>query len=494
MTMCIRERVDVRPWSDGARARHRARRRRSGPRRAAASGRAAPYLCGAFSLADAFYAPVAFRFQTYGVAPEGDGGRIPAQRCSRIRCVREWEAAALAETAIIEADEPRIIYRDKLTAREAVADRVRVTGAAMIDTTLADWQERIRAAAAAKTRAAHPRRRHQGFLRRARCAGDVLDTRVYAGIVDYEPTELVITARAGTSLADDRERDARATARCSRSSRRTSRRARRSAARSPRACPVRGGRMPARCATSCSACGCSTAAASDLHFGGRVMKNVAGFDVARLMTGALGTLGVLTEVSLKCLPLPRTRSDARRSRCAADEAIRRVNEWGGQPLPLSATCFTTGGLSVRLSGASPAVDAAVAQARRRAAWRTAPRSGARCAIRRIRSSPRRARPARRCGGCRCKSTAPYADLGGEQLIEWGGALRWLAAGERADPRAVARLGARARRPCDAVSRGRQDGRRLPSARRAAARDPQRLKAVFDPHGILNRGTAVPGSL
>ena len=98
----------------------------------------------------------------------------------------------------------------------------------------------------------------------------------------------------------------------------------------------------------------------DLTFGGRVMKNVAGFDVARLMTGALGTLGIITEVSLKCLPLPKAEN-TQSFECSADEAIRMVNEWGGQPLPLSATCFHDGRLYVRLSGAAPAVAAAVAR-------------------------------------------------------------------------------------------------------------------------------------
>lgn len=112
MTMCIKERVDVRPWSP-ALARDVARvieiwnegRRRFG------SGGAC--LCGAFSLADAFYAPVAFRFRTYGVTPEGAAGTYLAAVLAH-PLLREWEEAALLETAIIEADEPRIIYRDKL--------------------------------------------------------------------------------------------------------------------------------------------------------------------------------------------------------------------------------------------------------------------------------------------------------------------------------------------------------------------------------------------
>jgi glutathione S-transferase len=78
------------------------------------------FLCGAFSLADVFYAPVAFRFQTYGVQPAGAAGAY-LQALLGHPFVREWEAAALAETEVIEADEPRVIYRDKLAA----ADRLR---------------------------------------------------------------------------------------------------------------------------------------------------------------------------------------------------------------------------------------------------------------------------------------------------------------------------------------------------------------------------------
>jgi glutathione S-transferase len=114
MTMCIRERVDVRPWSGGL-ARDIARVTEiwnEGRRRFANAG---DYLCGGFSLADAFYAPVAFRFRTYGVNPEGEAGRY-LQTLLAHPFLREWEQAALAETEIIDVDEPRIIYRDKLAA------------------------------------------------------------------------------------------------------------------------------------------------------------------------------------------------------------------------------------------------------------------------------------------------------------------------------------------------------------------------------------------
>jgi glutathione S-transferase len=112
MTMCIRERVDVRPWSPGL--EHDIGRVteiwNEGRSRFAEGG---PFLCGAFSLADAFFAPVAFRFRTYGVVPDGAAGAY-LQALLAHGFLREWEGAALAETAIIEDDEPRIVYRDKL--------------------------------------------------------------------------------------------------------------------------------------------------------------------------------------------------------------------------------------------------------------------------------------------------------------------------------------------------------------------------------------------
>jgi len=115
MTMCIRDRVDVRPWSP-ALGRDVARVIEiwnEGRRRFAQAG---PYLCGEFSVADAFYAPVAFRFRTYGVDPDAAAGDYLRALLAH-PFLRQWEEAALKETAIIEADEPRIIYRDKIAAQ-----------------------------------------------------------------------------------------------------------------------------------------------------------------------------------------------------------------------------------------------------------------------------------------------------------------------------------------------------------------------------------------
>jgi len=114
MTMCIRERVDVRPWSHGLCA-NIARIEEIWTESSRRFGQSDAYLCGAFSLADAFFAPVAFRFQTYGVQPHGAAGAYLAALLAH-PFVREWEQAALAETTIIDADEPRILYRDKLKA------------------------------------------------------------------------------------------------------------------------------------------------------------------------------------------------------------------------------------------------------------------------------------------------------------------------------------------------------------------------------------------
>ena len=114
MTMCIRERLDVRPWSPGLTA-NIVRVEEIWTQSRQQHGNGGPYLCGAFSLADVFYAPVAFRFQTYGVEPGGVAGDYLEALLAQ-PFVREWERAALAEQEVIEADEPRILYRDKLKA------------------------------------------------------------------------------------------------------------------------------------------------------------------------------------------------------------------------------------------------------------------------------------------------------------------------------------------------------------------------------------------
>ena len=318
----------------------------------------------------------------------------------------------------------------------------------------------------------------------------------YAGIVDYEPTELVITARAGTPLADDRERDARARPDARVRAAALRRRRRRSAARSPRDCPGRAAPMPARCATSCSACeildgtrratrvrrprdeerrGLRRVAPDDgrARHARRAHRSLAQVPAAAASVEATRVLRVLGR---RGDPAASTNGAASRCRC------RRP-------------AFTTAGSRCGCPARRPAVEAAVREARRRRRAADARRVlGERARAHASRSSSRRARRARRCGGCRSSRRAPYTDLGGEQLIEWGGALRWLAADERTDPRTRARVGARATaatRRCSAPPT-RRSTCSIRCRRRCSALH-RRLKAVFDPARHPQSRPAVPGS-
>ena len=116
MTMCVRERLDVRPWSPGL-AADVARVEEIWTESRRRHGRGGAFLCGAPSIADAFYAPVAFRFRTYRVSPTGEAGDYLAALLAH-PFMREWERDAVAETIVIEADEPRYVYRAKLAGRD----------------------------------------------------------------------------------------------------------------------------------------------------------------------------------------------------------------------------------------------------------------------------------------------------------------------------------------------------------------------------------------
>jgi glycolate oxidase FAD binding subunit len=360
----------------------------------------------------------------------------------------------------------------------------------MMEAVVAGFQARIRAAVAARS----PLRIRGGgtkdFYGQV-LAGEVLDTTPCEGIVDYDPTELVITVRAGTRLAHV-ERTMRAEGQML-------------ACEPPRfgeqatiggfvASGLSGPRRPYAGAVRDLVLGVRIVdgKGDDLRFGGRVMKNVAGFDVARLMTGALGTLGVITEVSLRCMPMPKAET-TRVLQCSADEAIRLTNEWGGKPLPVTATAYHAGRLAVRLSGAASAVEAAVAKIggmalpgndRGDAFWRSVKEQ----------TQPfflAAAAPGAALWRLSVKPTAPYTDLDGEQLIEWGGALRWLHASDRTN---VARVREWAREHGGhatlyrAADKGPGVFQPLGDALDALHR---RLKAAFDPAGVLNPGRMYP---
>jgi glycolate oxidase FAD binding subunit len=216
------------------------------------------------------------------------------------------------------------------------------------------------------------------------------------------------------------------------------------------------------------------------------MKNVAGYDVSRLLAGSLGTLGLLLDVSVKVLPRAPREATLVFDGVAEVDAIRRLNEWGGRPLPVSASCWHDGVLALRLSGANAAVDAAI----RTLGGDVMPD----CA--RFWAGLREQRHVFFAGDMplwrlSVPSTVGAIVLGSPQLIEWGGAQRWLRApGDAATAQriraTVSAAGGHATLFCGGDKRV---GVFQPLAP-AVARIHARLKAGFDPAGIFNPGRMV----
>ena len=295
--------------------------------------------------------------------------------------------------------------------------------------------------------------------------GELLDTRGYAGIVDYEPSELVLTARCGTPLAEV-EAALSGKGQC---------------------LPFEPPHFGAATFGGCVAAGlsgprrASAGALRDfvlgvklvdgrgrvMQFGGQVMKNVAGYDVSRLAAGSLGTLGLIAEASLKVLP--RAAMDVT-LRLEMDEAraLDAMNRWAAEPLPISATLWHAGLLDLRLSGSEAAVRAARARLGGTEVpdeWRaireqTHPFFAGDAPLWRL-SVP---------------STTP--SLGLANLIEWGGALRWT---RGAHPGPIPGGHATLFRGGDKSA-----GVFAPLAP-ALLRVHRALKSAFDPAGILNPG-------
>ena len=311
--------------------------------------------------------------------------------------------------------------------------------------------------------------------------GELLDTTGHAGITSYEPSELVVTARAGTSLAE-LETVLAAQGQCL-----------------PFEPPLFGrnatvGGMvasglngPARSSVGAVrdyvlGVVLVNGKAETLTFGGQVMKNVAGYDVSRLMTGAMGTLGLLLEVSLKVLPVPPAEATLL---FEMDEgsALRQLNRWGGQPLPVNASCWQDGRLWVRLRGAVAAVAAAQITM---GGQRLGEESGVFWAALREQAVPFfECAPGESLWRLSLPDTAAPMDLG-TTLIEWGGAQRWLKRSS-ADAdllrRAAAAVGGHA-------TLFRSDDKSVPvftPLKSPLDRIHRDLKTQFDPHGIFNPG-------
>ena len=323
-------------------------------------------------------------------------------------------------------------------------------------------------------------------------AGDILDTCTFSGIVDYEPTELVITARCGTPLAEIEAALAE--------------RQQMLAFEPPHfgeaatfggviAAGLSGPRRAASGALRDFVLGVvlMDGTGEVLTFGGQVMKNVAGYDVSRLLAGSMGTLGLMLQHSVKVLPLA-VREATLRFELSEIDAIRRLNEWGGQPLPISASCWCDGVMTVRLAGAGAAVDAAVRQFGGEA---VADAAGFWASLREQQhpffafnfdATATSTTGADSLWRLSVPSTASAIVLKGAQLIEWGGAQRWLKAGSDAATAKNIRSAVTAVGGHATLFRGgdKSVGVFQPLAP-PIARIHERLKASFDPAHIFNPG-------
>ncbi|MDP5008554.1 MAG: glycolate oxidase subunit GlcE [Glaciimonas sp.] len=321
--------------------------------------------------------------------------------------------------------------------------------------------------------------------------GTLLDTRNHSGIIAYEPTELVITARCGTPLAEIEAALAE--------------RNQWLAFEPPHfgASATFGGMVasgisgPSRQAVGAVRDFVLGATLMDgkgdvLHFGGQVMKNVAGYDVSRLLVVSLGTLGLLLDISIKVLPRPVAIS-SRRFAMTEAEAIRSLNTWGGQPLPISASCWHDGILTLRLSGAQAAVDAAEKKlggdviAHADAFWHSLREQT-------HRFFDEKCNTQKALWRLSVPSVIAPLRLSGCSLLEWCGAQRWLIA-ELEDAEKIraeiSAIGGHA----TLYRGGRQGGETgvgvFQSLAPAVAKIHRNLKNAFDPANIFNRGRMYP---
>lgn len=325
--------------------------------------------------------------------------------------------------------------------------------------------------------------------------GTVLDTGSLGGIVSYEPTELVVTVRGGTPLA---ELDAV-----------LAQKGQCLAFEPPHFASGQatvGGMVasglsgPARASVGgvrdfVLGAQVLNGRAELLTFGGQVMKNVAGYDVSRMMAGSMGTLGVLVEVSLKVLPLAPAEATLCFELNQAD-ALAQLNRWGGQPLPLNASCWVQDDgrslLYVRLRGAVAAVESAC----RTMGGQVLDHAGVAsdwtaCANQTLPFFTSPPVPGQSLWRLSVPQTAPVLDLPGMHapLVEWHGALRWVwadATQGTALRDAARQVGGHATLFRPAQESDRTQGVFAPLSPPLAAIH-RRLKDEFDPQGIFNPG-------
>jgi glycolate oxidase FAD binding subunit len=306
-------------------------------------------------------------------------------------------------------------------------------------------------------------------------AGEVLDTRAHRGIVRYEPTELVVTVRAGTPLRELLA--ALDTA------------GQMLACEPPAfgdgatvggmvATGLSGPRRPWAGSVRDFVLGSRviTGAGKHLRFGGEVMKNVAGYDLSRLLVGSYGCLGVLTEVSLKVLPKPRQCLSLSLEMDSA-KALARLADWGQQPLPISAASHDGQRLHLRLEGG----EGSVAAARDRLGGEPLAADYWANLNEQQLAFFDEGLPLWRLS---LPNNTGLLELPGQQLIDWAGAQRWLKSAAPAER--IRELASRVGGHATCYSHGLLDSpfQPLPAV---LLRYHRQLKAQLDPQGIFNPG-------
>ncbi len=308
-----------------------------------------------------------------------------------------------------------------------------------------------------------------------------IDVSGHTGIVSYQPVELVMTARAGTTLAEIESALAENNQML--------------------ACepPRFGGKatLGGTLATNVSGPGrpwygsirdhvlgvtLINGESKQLRFGGQVMKNVAGYDLSRLQAGAMGGLGLMTEISLKVLPKPATTRTLKFTMDQA-EAIQRMNSMSGQPKPITAAYWSSGELYVRLAGAASAVDATakswggeeLASDVALALWSD------------LQDQQLAIFNADKVWRFSMKSSADVLPIEGDSLINWGGAERWYV-GDHSFDRMVA-LAESTGGQVSLYRGGDRTDEVLHPVNPSIQSLQQRIKASVDPQGVFNPGRA-----
>lgn len=313
--------------------------------------------------------------------------------------------------------------------------------------------------------------------------GQILNIAEHQGILDYEPSELVVTARAGTPLQELSDTlvshgqclgfeppcfGEKATLGGS------------------IACGLSGPARPYRGAARDFVLGvkCINGKGEILRFGGQVMKNVAGFDISRLMVGALGTLGVLLEISCKVFPVPKEEITLVMSIHSLEEALQQLVYWSNQTIPMSASCYDGENVFLRLSGIS------IQSARNKISAEVFPEGTqfwTNLREQRLAFFTQGSMPLWRLS---LPLNVPSLNLSGDTLFEWGGALRWLRSDLPAKTirDAVAQAGGHA----TLFRGGDRESAIFHPLPEPLERLHHRVKDAFDPQGILNPGRMAIG--